>query len=414
MAYKLVKNNRTLTGSIRLVGSKSEGNRVLIIRSLAKRKFSIDNLSEAKDTVVLLEALDIIKRIKYPAETQTIDVGDTGTAMRFLTAFLAIQNGNFILTGSDRMMHRPIGILVDALKKLGADITYSDRKGFPPLLIKGKPLTNNSVEINGSVSSQFISSLLLVAPTLQGGLTLKLNGQLVSQPYLSMTLKIMEHFGVKHSWEENSLFVPQQKYKSKSFSVGADWSAASYWYEMAAFADEVDLFIEGLNGDYLQGDSIASTIFTQFGVITTFEENGIRLTKKQALPESFEFDFADCPDLAQTLAVTCAGLNVPAKLSGLGNLSIKETDRLYALDNELLRLGFKVGIQNNSELIIQKSSKSCRRNYPVKTYDDHRMAMAFAPLAMLSGEITIENPEVVQKSYPEFWNDLQKIGFEIL
>lgn len=421
MAITLSHNSKILTGNIELTSSKSISNRVLMIKALSGLNFEIKNLAEAKDTQTLLKLL--------ANDSITFDVGHAGTVMRFLTAFLAIKEGEFVLTGSERMQERPIKILVDALKTLGADIAYLKNEGYPPLQIKGKKLAGGSIEIDGSVSSQYISALMLVAPYLERGLTIHFLGEITSKPYLEMTAQIMRYFGAELSWNSTGMEIKSGKYIAKDFFVEADWSAASYWYGMVVLADKADVKLYGLQQNSLQGDAVVQKIYEQFGVNTEFIKNGIRLTKASnfQLPTSnFVLDFTECPDIAQTVAVTCAALNVPAKFTGLHTLRIKETDRIAALQSELTKLNYCVEVESDDLIILpslrtersgEKQSArdntiaSCLAMTSIKTYDDHRMAMAFAPLGLLY-PIIIEDENVVVKSYPNFWEDLKSVGFE--
>ena len=397
-----------LNGAITLPSSKSISNRVLMIKALSGLDIEITNLSEAKDTQTLLQLLTT-------KGLTTFDVGHAGTSMRFLTAFLAMKEGEFILTGSERMQQRPIKILVDALKILGAEIECLNNEGFPPLKIKGKKLPGGEITIDGSVSSQYISALMLVAPYLKNGLKINFEGQVTSKPYIEMTTEVMRYFGAELLWKENSIEIKVGEYVSKDFLVEADWSAASYWYSMVALAKEAEITLFRLQQNSLQGDSVVVKIYENFGVKTEFIENGIRLTKNSSPITHHSplfLDFTDCPDLVQTVAVTCAALNIPAKLTGLSTLRIKETDRIAALQTELCKLGYQVNIESDDLTIFPLRHSGESQNLPIKTYNDHRMAMAFAPLALLY-PITIENPEVVIKSYPNFWEDLKRVGFSV-
>lgn len=412
MAVLVNHINKTLNGAITLPSSKSISNRALMIKALSGLDIEISNLSDAKDTQILAELLADKSRTIF-------DVGHAGTAMRFLTAYLAIKEGEFVLTGSERMQQRPIKILVDALRTLGAEIEYLKNEGFPPLKIKGKKLSGGEITIDGSVSSQYISALMLAAPYMENGLKINFEGQLTSKPYLEMTLEIIKYFGAKLTWKEDAIEVKAGRYVAKDFYVEADWSAASYWYSMVALAREAEITLLGLQNESLQGDVVVAKIYENFGVKTEFIENGIRLTKNSSPITHHSplfLDFTNCPDLAQTIAVTCTALNVPTKLTGLSTLRIKETDRIAALQNELNKLGYNVEVENDDLIIIpslRTDRHSCEsRNLSIKTYNDHRMAMAFAPLALLY-PITIENPDVVIKSYPNFWEDLKRVGFEM-
>jgi 3-phosphoshikimate 1-carboxyvinyltransferase len=413
--YKLSKPDRTLKGEITLTASKSESNRALIIQALSREPIKLNNLAKAKDTQTLIEILD--KDKNHYKDNIEYDVGPAGTTMRFLTAYFATKPGTRILTGSERMKQRPIKPLVDVLNNLGAKITYLEKEGYPPLKITGTLLTRNQVEIDGSMSSQYTTALLLISPQLFNGLVLQFKGEVTSRPYINMTLEIMEHFNVVGTWEGSSISVSNQQYSAEedeTYTIEADWSAVSYWYSMAALATEVDLKIMGLNENSLQGDRTLKDIYTMFGVRTEFIEGGIHLTKSKPVMQAIGLDFSDCPDVAQTVAVTAAGLKIPILLSGLHTLKIKETDRISAIINELKKFGVNaVETLPNTIEIKEYPPELSIPQLAVSTYDDHRMAMAFAPLALVCKSITIENPEVVDKSYPGFWDDLKKIGFVI-
>ena len=414
---KIKKQNKKLVGSIYLPSSKSISNRILMICFLSREDFTINNLSTAKDTVLLAKILESLSK-KYSDKIPTvIDAGNAGTAFRFLTAALCITPGKWLLTGSKRMRQRPIKPLVDALIKLGANIKYTDKKNYPPLLISGNKLSGGEIEIDSSVSSQFVSAILMIAPLLSRGLKIILKNKTVSSPYINMTLNPMRSFGIEFQKNNNIIEIAEQKYQAKKQTIEADWSAASYWYEMAALSNEVDLKINGLTKNSLQGDSIISEIFKKFGVKTKFTSEGIHLSKEKSSSFEFNFDFADYPDIVQTLAVTCAGLDFTGTFSGIQSLKIKETNRIIALKKELKKIDcfFEEQSENKWKLspkkIIDKKEKL--ETHSIKTYEDHRMAMAFAPLAICKGEIIIEDPDVVIKSYPGFWDDLKSIGFEI-
>ncbi len=414
MRYLIQKTDKKIVGSINLDSSKSISNRVLIIRALCQEYFNIERLSTAKDTQTLLQLLS--------QKSDTYDVGPAGTTFRFLTAFLATQQGTQILTGSERMKQRPIGDLVDALRKLGANIEYVAQEGFPPLQIHAPQNMGSVAEISipASTSSQFISALLLIAPTMPQGLVLTLEGDIVSRSYIEMTLALMQNFGIHYDWSDNKISILPQAYQAKDFSVESDWSAASYYYAIAAFADELDLQLDGLYAESTQGDSVVAKMGEYFGIETTYNEQGLRL-KKSANPISplFEWDFILCPDIAQTLAVMCGGVGVAGLFTGLETLKVKETDRIVALQNELAKMQVWF-----SALPAKFSKRSTKQYYSIEgkatwdgnvtfpTYEDHRMAMSFAPLAML-GDVIIEEPNVVEKSYPKFWEDLKTLGFEI-
>jgi len=403
---------KKLNGSIELTASKSESNRALIIQAVCNENFTINNLATAQDTITLK---NILSEIKNNSAT-TFDVGDAGTTMRFLTAYLATLSGTFILTGSERMKERPIAILVDALKQLGAKIEYIEKEGFAPLKITGTTLKGGEISMKGNVSSQYISALLLISPKLQNGLVINFETELTSKPYIDMTLKMMEEFRVYGQWQGNSISVSKQNYHVKSeenysYTIEADWSSASYWYAIASLASEVDFKIKGLKFPSKQGDAIVKDIYTFFGIKTVVSENEIHLSKIPIAEDYFGFDFSDCPDIAQTAAVTASALELPLLLNGIHTLRIKETDRVAALKSELEKTGTTVDVIDNT--IEIKPNKLITHPECFLSHNDHRMAMSLACLAMKFNSICIDQPEVVKKSYPEFWNDLKKLGFEI-
>jgi 3-phosphoshikimate 1-carboxyvinyltransferase len=410
MKIKLYKPEKRLKGRIQLSGSKSISNRALLIHALCQEDFPIHHLADALDTRLLKSLI---------GQTDAIyDAGAAGTTFRFLTAYLATQEGTQVLTGTDRMKQRPIKVLVDALRQLGAEIEYLEKEGYPPLkILQPSQLgTRNQLSIPASTSSQYISALLMIAPTLPGGLTLHLEGKIVSRPYIEMTLKLMQHFGVGHQWEANQIRVAPQAYQAQPFTVEADWSAASYYYGMGVLAEEVDLQLDGLFRESTQGDAVLSDMMKAFGIRTSFNTKGVHLSKKRGAssPEKFEWDFLRCPDLAQTLAVACAAAGTTGIFTGLETLRIKETDRIAALENELKKVGTTVNELPDSAGYFQISGKATVGGHaPVfDTYEDHRMAMAFAPLGMLN-PVMINEPDVVVKSYPDFWKDLESLGFEL-
>ena len=405
--------SKSLKGTIKLPASKSISNRILIIRDLCEHPFDITNLSGSDDTLILKNLLrKTNSRNKDPIK---LDCGNAGTAFRFLTAFLANRPGIWELTGSARMKLRPVKILVDALTNLGANIQYKGQIGFPPLLIKGKTLKGGIVNIDATTSSQYISALLMIAPVFANGLELHLLGETTSLPYIEMTLQVIKKMGIDFEYRDNTIKIPPQKYLDRDFKVEADWSSAAYWYELAAFSHEADIFLHGLKKDSCQGDAALPKIYEHFGIKTQFGGKGARLTKKGKATEYFNFDFTNFPDLAQPVTVTCAGLNIPGKFIVPKNLRIKETDRINALQSELKKLGHKTERKEKEKhfvLSLPQTEKPITKNNPVtiKTYDDHRMAMAFAPLCLLYPRLQIENPDVVSKSYPGFWKDLKRMG----
>ena len=400
--------NNIVKGKIKLNGSKSISNRVLIIEALSGKKIKIDNLSEADDTQTLKALLKSGKK--------KLNAGAGGTTFRFLTAFLACQEGRKVeLTGSERMQQRPIKILVDALNQLGADITYLKEDGFPPLKIKGKKLVGGSITIPADTSSQYISALLMIAPTLEKGLVLTLEGEIMSKPYIQMTINLMNQFGAKASFEKQTITVEPGAYTAKKFFVEADWSAASYFYEIAALAEYSIIRIKGLQENSLQGDAVISEIMSDFGIETTFLKNEIQIKKIAEVEKlKWSYDFIQCPDLAQTMITLCAAKNINAQLKGLSTLLIKETDRVAALNTELSKYnaGLVFNPVKNNWLLEASDFKAIPDGEsPIETYDDHRMAMAFAPLCLVTEQIIIDDPMVVTKSYPDFWKDLEVLGF---
>lgn len=389
---------------ITISGSKSESNRLLILQQLYP-DLQIENLSDSDDTYHLQEALF--------SDDTIADVGHAGTAMRFLTAFFATQEGvTKVLQGSERMHNRPIQILVDALRDLGADINYIEKEGYPPLKISGKKLTKNKVSINGNVSSQYISALMLIAPSLEKGLEIELIGEITSVPYINMTLQLLHQLEVEAKFEGQFIKIkPKSTIKKQTVVVESDWSSASYFYSIIALSEVgSSVKLSAYKKDSLQGDSCLEEIYKNFGVTTTFEENTILLTKeKKHNSEVFEQDLKNAPDIAQTIAVTCFGLGITCDLSGLHTLKIKETDRLEALREELTKLGADISVTNES--LHLKSSSEIKENIQIATYNDHRMAMAFAPLA-LKVSIEILDAEVVTKSYRNFWKDMFYVGIQ--
>lgn len=397
---ELLKRNKTVNGNIRITGSKSESNRLLVLQKFYPN-LSIENISNSDDSQLMQKALK--------SSSKEINIGHAGTAMRFLTAyFSAKENSEIILTGSHRMKERPIKILVDALKELGADIQYLNNEGYPPLKIKGKKLEKDFVEIEGNVSSQYITALLLIAPTLQNGLQLKFKGEVTSVPYIKMTLKLLSELGINYVWNSDTIRVQHQpKIEDKTIIVESDWSSASYYYSLVALSPNSEVELASYKKNSLQGDSVLSKIYENFGVETVFGENTILLKNtNQQKREFLNLDLQNAPDIAQTIAVTCFGLGIECFLTGLHTLKIKETDRLVALKIEIEKLGGEVEITN--ETLHLKSSTKINENISISTYHDHRMAMAFAPLA-LKVPIHIEDANVVSKSYPTFWEDFKKI-----
>ncbi len=376
------------------------------MRALANNSFQINNLSESEDTLTLEKAL--------AGKSSVINVGHAGTAMRFSTAFFALQEGEWIITGSERMKNRPIGELVDALNLLGADIKYLEKKGYPPLKIKGKKLTGNKIEIDGSISSQFITALLLIAPATEHGLEIVLKNKIISASYIRLTLNLMKYMGKDCKWENNIITVPAGLYQGKDITVEADWSGASYWYEIVALADKANLMVHGLQENSLQGDAAIAGLFERTGIQTIYLENKINLVKSTTTCNFFEHDFLDNPDMVQTFAVVMVLKNIPFKFYGTQSLRIKETDRIAALQNEMKKFGANLTYSEDGILSWDGIKEQPIRGIKsIPTYQDHRMALAFSPVAMVEKSIIIQEPGVVIKSYPNFWEDLKKVGFTV-
>ena len=403
MKLKIQNYNKEAIGDLSITGSKSESNRLLIIQALYPQ-IEIQNLSKSDDSQVTMEGLK--------SKENVIDVNHAGTAMRFLTAYFAIQpHREIVLTGSNRMQERPIKLLVEALNSLGADITYEKEPGFPPLIIKGKEITINRVSLPANISSQYISALMLVAPALRNGLKIDLIGEITSFPYIKMTQSIMDQLGFEIAFDGNQISIKSaSSINTNHWKVESDWSSASYFYSIVALADRSEITLKSFFEESKQGDAALTKIYEKFGVKTTHSNGKIILSKITDFnpPNFMTLNLKNTPDLAQTIAVTCLGLNINCKLSGLHTLKIKETDRLTALKTEIEKLGGNVKISERSLELL--NTGKINQNVLIDTYNDHRMAMAFAPLG-LRVPININNPMVVSKSYPDFWDDLQKIGF---
>ena len=404
----LLKSNdeKKCVGEIKITGSKSETNRLLILKELFK-KISLSNISNSDDSNVMQKALNSDKSI--------IDIGHAGTAMRFLTSFYAISDGReIVLTGSDRMKERPIRILVDALNELGANIKYTGNKGYPPLKIKGKNISGGEIILPSNISSQYLTSLLLIGPRLKNGLKIKLSGQITSYPYVKLTLEFLKRIGVDLEVKRDYIFVKNiTDIKEKNIKIESDWSSASYFFSAVALSRSSNLKLSFFSTDSLQGDSILVKLYKKLGVVSKIKNGNLILSKNSKFqkPNFINLNLNDTPDLAQTIAVTCLGLKINCQLNGLHTLKIKETDRLVALKNEISKFGASVKITNDSLHLIAK--KNLKHDVEIDTYNDHRMAMAFAPLA-LKNNLKIKNEQVVTKSYPAFWKDLQSIGFQVI
>ena len=385
MNYKISHPTKVVNCEINLPSSKSISNRLLIIKALCKKKFLIKNLSESDDTILLENALNSKEKI--------INVSHAGTSFRFLTSFLSIQKGKkFILNGSDRMKERPIKELVNSLQELGVKIECLEKEDFPPLKIIGTEIDGGEIEIDGTISSQFISSLLLIAPNLRNGLILKIKGELVSKSYVLMTLKLMGEFGINWTWDKDVITILKQEYVAKNYTVESDWSAATFWFQSASLSEKCKIILRGLNEESIQGDSACKEIFKDLGVDSVFKNGDLILVKNKRISPSETYNLIETPDIYQSLKCTLFALNKDSEFTGIQTLKNKETDRITAVENELLKL--------NTPKIIE-------------TYNDHRMAMSFAPLSLKFGELQISNPGVISKSYPNYWKDLKKGGFKI-
>jgi 3-phosphoshikimate 1-carboxyvinyltransferase len=402
-AIKLLRTPALRSATIHLPSSKSESNRALIINAFANGQ--LFNLSEARDTQTMIRLMR--------SNEEVLDVLDAGTTMRFLTAFCALTDKKKILTGTARMCERPIGILVDALRQIGPSINYLEKEGFPPIQTNGfTKQVNDVISIRGDISSQYISAILMVAPSLPNGLTLHLEGKIASKPYIEMTLELMRNFGAKATFNGNTINVASGTYNPSEFHIESDWSGASYWFSMVAVAESAEMTLTGLKPQSLQGDNRIMEIMNPLGVEANFTPSGLLLRKKNH-DTTFSYDFSDCPDLAQTVAVTCAVNNIPAIFIGLESLKIKETDRIVALQRELHKIHATL-IQSDEKTwkLTPTATIPTASGIFIETYDDHRMAMAFAPLATKM-DVTIDNPSVVNKSYPGFWKDMGIAGFSI-
>lgn len=402
MDYEIKKKegNKSLKVTIELPSSKSISNRVLIMNALSSQPAKLGYIAKCDDTDVMVRALE--------SDGSQVDIGAAGTAMRFLTAYYSQKPGTHTITGSERMRKRPIKILVDALNEAGAKISYAGEEGFPPLKIEGRKLVGGHIELDSSVSSQYISALMMVAPTMEKGLELELKGKLVSLPYILMTKQLMEQFGAKVDMKGNVISIAPQHYTAKNMDVESDWSASSYWYEIAALADDAEIKLPRLYNPSVQGDSQVAKLFSPLGISTRFEGDSVVLTKTGKAIAHYDENLVEQPDLAQTFVVTCCMLGTTFRFSGLGNLKIKETDRIAALITEMGKLGYVVTEPEDG--VLAWDGKRCEpaKDPQIATYEDHRMAMAFAPACLKIGSIKIQNGQVVSKSYPGYWEDVEK------
>ena len=405
MSYQITAPGEPIITRLRLPSSKSISNRALILNALSNSPYPVENLSNCDDTQVTIAA--------FRPETHLIDIHAAGTAMRFLTAYFSGKTGEWTLTGTARMRQRPIRLLVEALRSLGAKIEYLGEEGFPPLKISGRKLTGGALTLAGNVSSQYISALLMVAPYMEQGLTLTLSGEVISRPYIEMTIQLMRQYGISVCWEGDVIRIDPQTYTPTAFQVEADWSAASYWYEIVSLIPGSSIELSGLQHPSTQGDARIADFFKPLGVETQYLDTGARLVHTGNRRQRIELDLSDQPDLAQTLVVTCSLLDIPFCFTGLQSLKIKETDRIAALKNELVKLGYPIADRNDSVLEWDGCHTAPQSTPAIDTYDDHRMALAFAPAAVRFPGLVVNHPEVVSKSYPDFWDDLKQNGFTV-
>ncbi len=394
--------------SIQLPASKSISNRVLIIHALGKLKSTIEGLSKAADTEKLREAL--------LSGNEVIDAGEGGTTLRFLMAYFCITGKSVTLTASEAMKRRPVAQLVDALRQLGASIEYEKEEGKLPVIITPAILSGKQIRVSGEISSQFISAIMMISPYIQGGITIEIEGEILSVPYIKMTQSVMQYFGADVSFENNLVVIKEGRYQNRDIIIEPDWSAASYWYEIAALSEQCEIHIKDLSRNSLQGDAVISDYMNNLGVATEFTKDGCTLTRisSHSLPEYFSEDFSGCPDLGPALAVICAGLNITADLHGLKNFRLKESDRAAALQRELYNFNVNTDFCGGSKFKLYRGKGIKNYLRPAKTYNDHRIAMAIAPVALKTGKVLIDDCEVVKKSYPSFFEDLAKAGFSVI
>ena len=400
---EISSHNKTIYGSIGLESSKSISNRLLIIKELCKTKFEIQNLSNSKDTKILNELLDSFKTRK------DINCEDAGTALRFAVAFLTTKKGIWKVLGSKRMHERPIKPLIDCLIELGAEIKYLEKEGFPPIEIKSKKLKSKKLSLSGDISSQFISALLLVAPTIENGLILEITSKVLSKPYIDMTLDLMRQFGIEHSWENKLIKVEQQNYLAKNIKIENDWSAASFWYSFLALSKSGEIKIPNLYANSIQGDSVLSSIYLKLGIKTEFNKDSIVINKTKNIAKEIELDLSNHPDLALPIIVTCSGLGIKAHLMGLESLKIKESNRLECIKKELEKFNVICSISDSS-IKIKENQNIVQPKSTIECHNDHRIAMSIAPLCMKVNSIKFDNKNIVNKSYPKFWEDFDRVS----
>jgi len=404
---RIIIGHKKIKTRVSLPASKSLSNRLLIIRALCDEGFTIENLSDAGDTKILGQCLENIY------DYRVFDVQDAGTALRFLTAVFAITHGNRLLTGTSRLLERPVGPLVEALNRLGAKIHYFDKKGFSPLVINGSEIRGGKVSVDAGMSSQYISALLLIAPALPEGLEVSLKNAVASAPYVRMTLGLMNYFGVTTEWNEDIIKIKPQKYKAKNYFVEADWSAAAFWYEIAALAEEAEIELTGVNEHSLQGDAVIADVFSKLGVHTTVLHDSIKLTKCPVKSEFPEFDFFENPDMFPAVIATCAASGISCRFTGLQNLAIKESDRVTAMITELERFGYQFRRQVDRSLMSENGNQlKTTQTVNCHSYNDHRIAIALSPLSLKGFTVNIDSASCVAKSYSSFFEDIKNAGFD--
>lgn len=409
----LKSQKKTFSGSLQLTGSKSISNRLLIMEALSESNIIFENLSESEDTNLLKYYLSFLDTCANSRIAMIVDTKNAGSVMRFITAFAAVRRGKWLVTGHERMKKRPIAPLVDALRELGANIKYTETEGFPPVKLLGHQLQSTDISIDAGQSSQFASALMMIAPYLSYGLTINLKGKPVSMSYIHMTARLMQQAGVDVEMDNHSIKIEPGEYHLKPYFIEPDWSSASYWYEMVALSDDAHIFIKGLKEDSYQGDRALAEIFNAFGVATEFTENGINISKKGKAVKEFSYNFSDNPDIAPTVIVTCAALGINATFTGINHLRLKESDRIEGIKTELAKIGVRFKKNGNSFVLTHENELNTIEEIDFDTYNDHRMAMSFAPLSLLINTVKINNPGVIRKSYPGFWKDLKKSGISV-
>ena len=405
--------SKSLRASFRLTGSKSISNRLLIMRALSGSKIKFENLSQSEDTNLLKFYLSFLDTCANSRIAMIVDTRNAGTVMRFITAFASIQEGKWLITGHERMKERPIAPLISALRQLGADIEYTEKDGFPPVKVMGKDLTSGDIVIDARQSSQFVTALMLIAPYLSYGLIINLKGKPVSQTYIHMTARLMQQANIDVEMDSNSIKIAPGEYHLKPLNIEPDWSSASYWYELVALSENSEVFIEGLKQDSCQGDRAIADIYENFGVKTVFDKEGIKIYKSGKVSKNFSYNFNDVPDIVPSVMVTCAALNIEASFSGINHLRLKESDRIEGLKKELAKIGASLEKKGSHYILKPKFNPNIVTDVDFDTYNDHRMAMSFAPLAMMIETVRINNPGVVRKSYPGFWKDINTFGFSV-